>query len=530
MTKEEIQKAIEDINKLPGDEREGAIAALLDIITAQQGGGGGLPPIGGTGEIEMDPDLEQPVGPNGRRSQVDIDDPDDVLKKAKIHRRNNQQEDDPGEQGQQGQEGQEQGQQGQQQGQEGQGQKGEKGEKGEGQEGQQGEGEGEGEGSGEGGGEGGESSGGGNGSKEGEGEDKNGQGQSTDPGDVDAADDDGVTYDYSGTHKELTDKEKKEVANKKKTEASRVAKLGRKALEKLPADATPETAQRIKELTEDLENIAKSTTGQLENVDWDQIRAKENELIDLINGIIAVNETPDIQARIEKVKELIDNPIISNVIKNEITADKRNDPTLTKKYGIGYMDPNAYSNMEDFKIDIKQCIDSQVTRVKQAVKTYSMPNKRHAAAGSPMVAKGVRRKTIEKKEAPLIAVFIDQSGSWGDGDVRRGKEAMSILDDLVKRGEIKVQYFFFSNNVHEIAADARAEGGTTAWPQVLKKIKEIGADNVVVMTDSDLASQSKPQTLVMVSGCVWWIWKGSTSARCTHELKGESANFQYKLR
>lgn len=517
MTQEEIQKAIEDIKKLTGDEREGAIAALLDIINAQQGGGGGggFGPIIG-GEIEMDPDLEQPVGPGGRRSQVDIDDPDDVLKKAKIHRRNNQKdEEDPGQEGQ-GQEGQEG------QGQEGQGQNGQ-GQNGQGQNGQEGNEGGE-SGQGGEGGQGGGSQNGGNG----EGDEKDGQGQGGGQGE--GEEDDGIEYDYSGTHGELSDKEKKEIANKKKTEASRVAKLGRKALSKLPEDATPEAAQRIKELTEDLENIAKSTAAQLEDVDWDSIRAKENELLDLINGVIAVNETPDITARIEKVKEILDNPVISNIIKNEITSNKRNDPTLTKKYGVGYMNPDAYYSMEDFKTDLKLCIDSQITRVKQSVRTYSVPNKRHAAAGSPMVVKGTRRKTIEKKEAPLIAIFIDQSGSWGAGDIKKGQEAMSIVDDLVKRGEIKVQYYFFADNVHELDKDARAEGGTSAWPDILRKIKEIHADNVVIMSDSDLAGQSNPQPLVMVPGCVWWIWRGSVSARCTKELKGEAANFQYKLR
>ena len=186
--------------------------------------------------------------------------------------------------------------------------------------------------------------------------------------------------------------------------------------------------------------------------------------------------------------------------------------------------------MGDFKADIKLCIDSQVARRKETVKTFSVPNKRHAAAGSPMVVRGTRRKTIEKKDAPLIAVFVDQSGSWGEDDIQKGKEAMSILDELARKGDIKeVQYYFFANGVYELPEQARREGGTHAWPKVMQKIREIGADNVVIMSDDDLADQSSPQTPLHIEGCVWRIWKYSTSPRCTKELIGDAGNFQYKL-
>ena len=97
MTKDEIKKAIEEIQAMSPDARQGAIDALMDIFMSQQGGGG----FPQDTEIEIDPELETPVGKAGKMPKTDIDDPDNVLNQAKIHRRKNQKQDpqDPSESG-----------------------------------------------------------------------------------------------------------------------------------------------------------------------------------------------------------------------------------------------------------------------------------------------------------------------------------------------------------------------------------------------------------------------------------------------
>ena len=107
-------------------------------------------------------------------------------------------------------------------------------------------------------------------------------------------------------------------------------------------------------------------------------------------------------------------------------------------------------------------------------------------------------------------MYIDQSYSWNKNDVKRGLEALASINVFADNGEIDLVTKFFSNTVHDVPSnDGKnwSEGGTHAFPEILKDIQEIGAENVIIMTDSDFDDQTQWQYLnkLFIPGCVWWI-------------------------
>lgn len=66
------------------DQRQAAIDALMDLIQGRNDlGGGGMPPLQGDAAIPIDPRLNKPQSLMGDMSNMNINDPDDILSKMK---------------------------------------------------------------------------------------------------------------------------------------------------------------------------------------------------------------------------------------------------------------------------------------------------------------------------------------------------------------------------------------------------------------------------------------------------------------
>ena len=153
--------------------------------------------------------------------------------------------------------------------------------------------------------------------------------------------------------------------------------------------------------------------------------------------------------------------------------------------------------------------------------SWSRPNRRYAGTG--ILAQG---KAIKPNPIPVINVYVDQSGSWGADDIAMGAKAMNVLKNYVDRGKIKVNTYYFSNNVHGDARSARNEGGTEGQP-ILDHIRATHPDNVVVMTDSDIGDC---RTKIRVPGAVWFLWKyGQQSQNLIDHLSGEKKTEMFDL-
>lgn len=166
------------------------------------------------------------------------------------------------------------------------------------------------------------------------------------------------------------------------------------------------------------------------------------------------------------------------------------------------------ADFSDFTMDLFKAIKSQLNTAKDPEDSYSRLNPTYA--GSKLLMPG--QAYFDKKETPKIQIYFDQSGSWGTSEVDKGLSGLASLTTFERKGRIKLlPPLYFANSLHDNADDARAERGTHGFPDVLQDIKSKLAsgevNNVIIMSDNDLDSQTNWPSCpkVEVRGCVWWI-------------------------
>lgn len=107
-------------------------------------------------------------------------------------------------------------------------------------------------------------------------------------------------------------------------------------------------------------------------------------------------------------------------------------------------------------------------------------------------------------------------------------KALGVLNNYKDRGEIKLNVKFFSDNVHDNAAEARREGGTNL-KSVLQDIQKSNPDNVVIMTDADSEGDVLPFT--PVPGAAWLLFKqGDRSQSLIDAIKGQTQNLVFDIK
>ena len=109
-------------------------------------------------------------------------------------------------------------------------------------------------------------------------------------------------------------------------------------------------------------------------------------------------------------------------------------------------------------------------------------------------------------------------------------KAVSQLADMQEKGQIKLNVFYFSDEVSETPK----RGGTSGWNEIVKNVIATQATNVVVMTDADMQSwwhpQDKPPLRYTVPGYVWYLWKnGENAPRLPQDLKGRGGVQQFSF-
>ena len=144
--------------------------------------------------------------------------------------------------------------------------------------------------------------------------------------------------------------------------------------------------------------------------------------------------------------------------------------------------------------------------------SWSRMNKKYA--GSGIIRPGTSR--LSQNKVPLINVYFDRSGSWDSSKTVKGQQTIATLNKYVNRGELKINLYYFSNNVHSEEAAALNEGGTKGQP-ILDHILATKPDNVIILTDDDI---DDCETDVTVPGGVWMLFYGGRSQNLMDHLHG----------
>lgn len=190
-----------------------------------------------------------------------------------------------------------------------------------------------------------------------------------------------------------------------------------------------------------------------------------------------------------------------------------------KKRRLEYeRDPSA-----DFLKSVQLFIRDQVSD--QRFSSWNRPDKRFS--GTNIIHKG--KATKHDVPVPLLAIYFDRSASWDDSKIKVGQRAIASLDKYVKRGELKIKVYYFADDISSDPTDPKLGGATSATQKILDHIESIKANNVIIMTDSDMDGQGEFTRKVTVSGAVWFLFKGGRCFRIMEYLHGKKLNKVYDL-
>jgi hypothetical protein len=216
----------------------------------------------------------------------------------------------------------------------------------------------------------------------------------------------------------------------------------------------------------------------------------------------------DLEERVKKIQDAFNDSMTQAKIVSE-TTNKVDKEKLDK--AAEEMRRFRESPINRFKDSLNKFIAKE-TAVGRSP-TWKRFNKTYA--NSPIIKPG--RTRGEKGKIPLINVYFDRSGSWDDAKTASGMQAIGTLNKYVQRGEIKIEIYYFSNNVHKSKSAAEAEGSTYGQP-IMDHINQTKPDNVIIMTDSDISDIKTPTT---VPGAVWLLFKGGVSENLIDNIHGK---------
>lgn len=177
----------------------------------------------------------------------------------------------------------------------------------------------------------------------------------------------------------------------------------------------------------------------------------------------------------------------------------------------------------DFLKSLQLFIKDQVSD--QRFSSWSRPDRRFS--GTNIIHKG--KATKHDVPVPLLAVYFDRSGSWNEEKIKVGQQAIASLNKYVKRGQLKIKVYYFSDEVTSDPNDPELNKSTEATQKILDHIEKIKANNVIIMTDSDMDGQGEFYRKVTVPGAVWFLFKGGRCYKIMEYLHGKKLNKVFDL-
>lgn len=309
-------------------------------------------------------------------------------------------------------------------------------------------------------------------------------------------------------------------------------------------NASPSLIRNLERATKALEALTEAVKKTLGNVSDEEFNLLINNVLDAIDAIgdsglsYTSEEERAIQAQeikndISSTKtqaELSAEDIAQIRAENQVIKAREQEANKYKTRARG-----SFKGFQDFINSLYRAIALQVHTEEETDDSWSAISRRHS--GSGVLQPGKKIQELPNKKIPIIDFYFDCSGSWTDRDIAVGKQAVSKLADMEADGQIKINIYYFANNVYTEPEPARDEGGTGAWNEIVKNIISTQATNVVIMTDSDMElswcswRSNDPNPLsYTVPGYVWYLWRnGDNAPRLPRDLKGRGGTQQFSF-
>lgn len=235
------------------------------------------------------------------------------------------------------------------------------------------------------------------------------------------------------------------------------------------------------------------------------------------------------QKRLDDIRNDLESEEIQKEIEDETerkTLSKERAREMRKKQAADEKEKKQYSSsIQRFRDSLRKFIAAQVKREKN--KTWKQSDMRYEHSGIMRRGKVMNEKT----KIPKINVYFDQSASWDEDDIRIGKEAIGVLNNYVKRGEITIDIYYFANHLYSSARACKGEGGTGAAFEILDHIESTKPDNVIIMTDDDLSSQRdiSKSPVARVPGAVWFLFRNHEDKMLQNKIRGRQQNRKFMI-
>jgi hypothetical protein len=292
-------------------------------------------------------------------------------------------------------------------------------------------------------------------------------------------------------------------------EAQREATIQKEKAEELAKKAKyagdDETAEKASDLLDDAKSVSKEAKDLKKDIDSGKVGdEEEKKRLQRIKDALS-----DLKNK-EKALDEIDTAVFAS---NQLEADKKRRKEYQDNPAARFID------------SVNQFIKNQTAYLRAP--SWKRFSKRYIDS-NPLIQKGKARTRNEK--IPLINVYFDRSRSWDDSKIKVGIQAVAGLNRYVRKGQLKINIYYFADDVHSNPEDAEKEGGTRATQRILDHIKQTHADNVIIMTDDDMETQGKFSTSVKVDGAVWFVFVGGVCKEIMKYLSGRELTKAYELK
>lgn len=334
---------------------------------------------------------------------------------------------------------------------------------------------------------------------------------------------------------EITAKEQARKIKRARTVKAAEAALVQARKNKVASSLIHELEQALQALT----SIQEAKAKKLQDLSDEEFNMAINRVLDAIDACgdhdLTFTTDEERQLTAKEIQADLEDPNTARelsaedaeIIRREHQAVKARDKE-TDKYRTKSRD--SFKGFQEFLLSLTRAMALQVKIDDEQEDSWSAINRRYSGTG--VLKQGRRVNDLPNSTIPIIDFYFDCSASWGASDIAIGKKAANALAELEEQGKIKVNMYYFSNDVFTDFASAEAQGGTMAWNEIIKNVIATQATNVVIMTDDDMEDWWKGDKALRytVPGYVWYLWKnGSNAPRLPRDLKGRSGTQQFSF-
>lgn len=331
---------------------------------------------------------------------------------------------------------------------------------------------------------------------------------------------------------ELTIKHKARKIKRERTLAAAKAALADAQAKK----KTPALIHELEKAIEALESLQEAVTKNLADMSDEEFNLIINRVFDAIDALgdsgLTYSSEEERQAKVQEIKTDMESKQTQAELSAEDVAQIRAETQAAKardkeKAKYSTRAKGSFKGFQEFLNSLYRAIALQVNTEETRDDSWSAINRRYSGTG--VLQQGKKINELPNKKIPVIDFYFDQSGSWGDEDIKYGEKAVEALVEMEEKGQIKINIFYFSDSVYTSAEESRG-GGTSAWNDIVKNVIATQATNVIIMTDSDMEDWWRgPKALTYtVPGYVWYLWRDGVNApRLPRDLKGRGGTQQF---